>query len=124
VSKHLPAALVLLASLGFGAFAQSKRTASGIIYFTNNSPDNLQSFPVELLSSKKKAIATTNPDEHYRFAFTGIDAGKYLLKLTWPNHCVLWYRIDLTKKSETEVSIIMDAACAHDNGKIRDLPKR
>ena len=124
MSKHPLIGFLLLATLSFGALAQNKRTASGTIYFTNNTPDDLQTLPVELLTPEKKVIRTVNPDDHHRFAFTDVDAGKYLLKLTWPTHCMLWYRIDLTKKSETEIPIVMDAACAHADGKIRDLPKR
>jgi len=43
------------------------------------------------------------------------------MKVTWPEHCVLWYRVTLTTKSERNVRIIMDADCAHANGKIQDL---
>jgi hypothetical protein len=37
---------------------------------------------------------------------------------------VLWYRIDLTTKSEFDGRIIMDVDCAHANGKIQDLPEK
>src|SRR5215510_5036009 len=103
--------------------AQSRRAAAGIIYFTNNTPPDLRSFPVEILKeNRKKIVAGTRPDDHYRFAFEALKPGKYLLRLTWPNQCVLWYRLDLRKESRTEIKIIMDAACAHENGVVRDLP--
>ena len=122
--KPAVTSLMLLLSLSCAAFAQDKRTLSGIIYFTNNTPDDLQSYPVELLTAKKKIIKVTNPDDYHRFALSDIAPGKYLLKLTWPNRCVLWYRIDLTKKSANHVTVLMDADCAHFNGKTRDLPSQ
>ena len=116
---------ILLMTVPFAGdlHAQSRRMAAGIIYFTNNTPRDLRSFPVEILSQdRKKIVAVTRPDEHYRFAFKTLKPGKYLLRLTWPNQCVLWYRLDLRKESRTEIKIIMDAACAHENGVVRDLP--
>jgi len=101
-----------------------QRTLSGIIYFTNNTPDDLENFPVELYArDQKKRIAATKPNGKHRFALTDVKPGKYLLKLTWPNHCVLWYRVDLTKESLSNVRIIMDVDCAHANGSIQDLPE-
>ena len=104
---------------------RSRREVSGIIYFTNNTPRNRGTFPVELFSvDKKRRIATADRSEPDLFNFTGIRPGKYLLKFTWPQRCVLWYRIDLTKVSETDIRVIMDAACSHANGSIQDLPRR
>ena len=117
--------VMLLMATGAGAYAQARRNVNGIIYFTNNTPDDVRSFPVEVLArNRRKVVATTTPDEHHRFNFDGIVPGRYLLKLTWPQRCVLWYRLDLSRQSQTEIPIIMDAACAHSNGKIRDLPVR
>lgn len=117
------AALLLGLPLALGVYGQGRRTASGIIYFTNNAPDSLASFPVEVLTSnKKKVVAVARPDEHDRFEFRSLKPGRYLLKFTWPNHCVLWYRMDLTKESRAKIRVIMDAECAHFNGVIRNLP--
>jgi hypothetical protein len=122
VAKRIFLALLLMAN-GAGVYAQASRNVNGTIYFTNNTPDDVSSFPVEVLArNRRKIVATTRPDEHHRFNFAGVAPGKYLLKLTWPRRCVLWYRLDLSKQSQTEIPIIMDAACAHFNGKIRDLP--
>jgi hypothetical protein len=102
-----------------------RRTISGTIYYTNNTPSNRRTFPVELFSvNKNRRIATADRSDPDLFSFTGIKPGKYLLKFTWPNRCVLWYRIDLTKDSETDIRVIMDAACAHADGSIQDLPRR
>lgn len=101
-----------------------QRRLSGIIYFTNNTPSDVEEFPVELYTrDQKRRIAATKPNERHRFALTDVKPGKYLLKLTWPNHCVLWYRVDLTKQSLTNARVIMDAACAHANGAIQDFPE-
>lgn len=124
MAKRIFLAMLLIAN-GAAAYAPAGRNVNGIIYFTNNTPDDIRSFPVEVFArNRRKIIATTTPDEHHRFNFAGIAPGKYLLKLTWPQRCVLWYRLDLSEHSQTEIQIIMDAACAHFNGKIRDLPMK
>lgn len=121
--KMALAVLFISLSLSLSVYGQDKRTASGIIYFTNNAPDSLASFAVEVLTTnKKKIIAGMRPDDHHRFEFNSLKPGKYLLRVTWPNHCVLWYRMDLTKESRTNIRVFMDMECAHSNGKIRDLP--
>jgi hypothetical protein len=117
------AALFISLPLAFSAYGDDQRTASGIIYFTNNSPDSLADFRVEVLApNKKKIIAATPPNDHDRFEFRSLKPGKYLLRVTWPNHCVLSYRMDLTRESRTKIRVFMDLECAHFNGQIRDLP--
>lgn len=104
--------------------AKGQRTLSGIIYFTNNTPKDVEQFPVELFShDQKQLVAATTPDGRNRFALTNLKAGKYLLKFNWPNHWVLWYRVNLTGQSRNDVRIIMDAACAHADGSIQELPE-
>lgn len=116
--------LLVLPVAAAAARGEGQRTLSGIIYFTNNTPDDVEQFPVELYSrDQKRRVAHTTPNDKHRFALTDLKPGKYLLKLTWPNQCVLWYRVDLTKESMTNVRVIMDAACAHANGSIQDLPE-
>src|SRR5262245_34553005 len=123
MTKIALAVLLLTVPLASDLRSQTRRTAAGIIYFTNNTPSDLRSFRVEILSqNRKKTVAVTRPDEHSRFAFNTLKPGKYLLRLTWPNQCVLWYRLDLGKESRNEIKIIMDAACAHANGVVQDLP--
>jgi hypothetical protein len=121
--KPTLAILLISLSLALSVYGQDKRAASGIIYFTNNSPDSLADFRVEVLTSnKKKIIAASPPDDHHRFEFRSLKPGKYLLRVTWPNHCVLSYRMDLTKESRTKIRVLMDLECAHFNGQVRDLP--
>lgn len=121
--------LLLLISSALGAvqataMAKGRRTLTGIIYFTNNTPREKNHFPIELFTrDQKRRIAVTTPDDQSRFAFRNLKAGKYRLSLTWPNRCRLWYRVDLTKRSKIDARIIMDVDCAHFNGTIQDLPE-
>jgi hypothetical protein len=116
--------LMVLPVLQTAASAKAHRTLSGIIYFTNNTPRNVAQFPVELFTrDQKRRIAATTPNSKSQFTLSELKPGKYLLKLTWPNRCVLWYRVNLAKKSITDIRIIMDASCAHFNGSIQDLPE-
>jgi hypothetical protein len=102
-----------------------ERVLAGIIYFTNNTPPERHTFPVELYTrNQKRRIAITRPDARGSFKLTGIKPGKYLLKFTWPpDHCTLLYKVDVTKNSNTEIEVIMDAACSKHNGAVRDLPQ-
>jgi hypothetical protein len=89
MSKKVAAALIVFGMVTI-AYAQSRRSVAGIIYFSNNTPRDVRTFPVEILKSTKR-VAVTYPDEDHRFAFSNLAAGKYLLRLTWPKHCVLSY---------------------------------
>jgi hypothetical protein len=121
MSKALGAALIIIGAATMATFGQTQRRAGGIIYFTNNTPKDVRAFPIEVRKANKK-VAVTYPDEHHRFAFSNLTPGKYLLRLTWPKHCVLSYGLDLSKQSIDLIRVIMDAECAHNNGKILDLP--
>jgi len=107
------------------ALANEKtRNVRGTIYFSNNTPDNLDDFPVELLTADQKSqVAETTLTASGNFFLAGIKPGKYVLKISSPNQCTLLYRIDLRSKSITNIRVVMDAACAHTNGKLEDLPK-
>jgi hypothetical protein len=121
MSKQVAAALIVIGVATTIAFGQSQRSVGGIIYFTNNTPKDVRIFPVEILKGTKK-VAINYPDENHRFAFSNLAPGKYLLRLTWPKHCVLSYRLDLSKQSIDLIKVIMDAECAHNNGRVRELP--
>lgn len=98
------------------------RTLAGVIYFTNNSPKDVDTFPIELFNADEKLrLAATAPDAHHTFRITDLEPGEYVLRLTWPKHCTLRYRVDLRKESKTKIRVIMDAACAHDDGALREL---
>lgn len=111
----------LLPVVQAGTRVDARRTLSGIVYFTNNTPRDKDSFPVELFSRDRKRRIVAAQLKDSRFVLTDLKPGKYVLKLTWPNRCVLWYRVDLTKESISNARVIMDAACAHANGTIQDL---
>jgi hypothetical protein len=120
--KTLGAALTIIGLATIFTFGQDQRRVAGIIYFTNNTPKNLRTFPVEILKGTNRKVAVTHPDEHSRFTFSNLTPGKYLLRLTWPKQCVLSYRLDLSKRSIENIEVIMDVECAHHKGEIRDLP--
>lgn len=116
--------LMIIQAGGATVREEGGRTLSGIIYFTNNTPRDRETFPIELFTSDEKThLAGTTPDDHGSFEFKGLQPGKYLLKLTWPNFCTLSYRVDLRAASKTGIRIVMDAACAHHNGKTTELPE-
>lgn len=122
--KQLILFVLLLAApqiISVPASFEDLRTISGIIYFTNNTPHDVDTFPIELLTrDEKKLVKATTPNEH-RFSITDIEPGEYILKITQPKRCTLRYRVDVRAESKTRLRVIMDAACAHDNGAIREL---
>ena len=125
--KFILLALLLTIPQGFDTKRRKqseKHTLAGIIYFTNDTPRNRHTFPVELYTrDQKRRIAITRPDAQGRFKLAGIKPGKYLLKLTWPpDRCVLLYKIDVTKDSNKEIRVVMDTACSGGNAAPRDLP--
>jgi hypothetical protein len=128
VNGRIGISLLLFLCVGLCAAtigAQTRATLSANIYFTNNTPDNVEQFPIELFTrNRKRRVAQTRPDQQHRFTFSELAPRQYLLKVSWPDRCVLWYRIDLTNKSEFRGRIIMDLACAHSDGRIQDLPEK
>ena len=124
--KLLLLVLLLATPPASGAHAQrqTRRTLSGMIYFTNDTPPDKHTFPVELFTAdRRRRVLAVKPDRHGGFELKGIRPGRYVLKLTWPRTgCELWYRADLRRESKTEVTIVMDAACSGGSG-VRDLPR-
>ena len=115
--------VMLVAVQGVFAAAEDAGTLSGIIYFTNNSPDNMETFPVELYSrNQKRRLIASRANADSTFKLSGLRPGKYLLKFTWPpDRCTLWYRVNVPEDSKKRIRVIMDAACSSQNGKIQDL---
>ena len=101
---------------------RARRTLAGIIYFTNDTPRNLDTFPVELFThDRRRRVAAGKANARGGFELTGMRPGRYVLKLTWPpERCELWYRVDLREESKTSATVVMDAACAN-GSRIRDL---
>lgn len=101
------------------------RVISGMIYFTNDTPPDKHTFPVELFTDdrRRRRVREGRPNRHGGFELKGIRPGRYLLKLTWPRTgCELWYRADLRRESKTDITIVMDAACSG-GSRIRELPE-
>jgi hypothetical protein len=122
--KHLRIG-VLLAVTGCAAAhlrEPESRTLGGRIIFTNNTPRDLATFPVALYTpDRNRQIAATTAGARGDFTLTGVEPGRYLLRLTWAaEDCTLWYRVDLTRGSSTEFEALMDVDCAHGNGRILD----
>jgi len=116
---------ILLAATGCAAAHLREpggRTLGGDILFTNNTPRDLATFPVELYTTdRRRQVAATTAGARGAFTLTGIEPGNYLLRLTWAaERCTLWYRVDLTRASNTEFQVLMDVDCAHGNGRILD----
>ena len=126
-SRLLSIVVVVVVILVAGIRVESKtplRKLRGTVYYSNNTPANLDDFPVELLATNQKTkIAETTLTDAGHFSIDDVPAGRYLLRMTNLNNCVITFRVDLRRQSITNVRIVMDAACAHLNGKIDDLPK-
>jgi hypothetical protein len=116
-------ALLLITAQGVYAAGKGTATLSGIIYFTNNSPDNIETFPVELYTrDQKRRLVASRANSDSTFKLSGLRPGKYLLKFTWPpNRCTLWYRVEVPADSNKRIRVIMDAACSAHNGKIQNV---
>jgi hypothetical protein len=114
---------ITLQGLPFSEVKSSGHTLTGKIYFTNNTPRNYDTFPVELYTrSQKRRLISSRADASGGFELKGVKPGKYLLKFTWPpNHCTLWYRVAVPADSNKKIRVIMDAACSSQNGAIQDL---
>ena len=101
-----------------------KRSMRGKIYFSNNTPNNVDDFPVELLTSDQNSIVVaTTLTESGEFYLENLAPGRFVLRITQPGQCFLLYRADLRRRSITNTRIVMDAECAHTNGKLSDLPQ-
>ena len=112
--------IFLLAALCAAARAEGEgesktrtRTVSGMVYFTNNSPD-VYEFPVELFNSKFKRIAAkrTENDSGY-FEFKGLRPGLYYVQVLINNRCLLQYEVDARKGQPERLQVFGDAGCGH-----------
>lgn len=93
----------------------SGRTLAGVIYFTNNTPRNFDTFPVEVYTrNQKRRLAATKANAKGHFQLTGLKPGKYLLKFTWPpDRCTLWY------KDRCDYRIKQQNTCDHGRSLLR-----
>ena len=109
--------LILLTALCAAAHAKGEgktrtRTVSGMVYFTNDSPD-VHAFWVELFDSKFRRIAAKRtPDESGYFEFKGLRPARYYLQVLISSRCLLQYEVDARKAQPERMTILGDADCA------------
>ena len=110
--------LLLLAALCAAARAEGEgesktrtRTISGMVYFTNDSPD-VYDFPVELFDSKFRRIAATRtPRDRGYFEFKGLRPAKYYFQVLINSRCLLQYEVDARRGQPERMTILGDADC-------------
>jgi hypothetical protein len=123
--KNITLLIVSLLALFFPGGPTMKRdlrTLSGVIYFTNNTPRDMDTYPIELFTrDQRKLIASTKLNAQHNFSITDVAPGEYVLKITRPKVCTLRYRVDVRTESKTRIRVIMDAACAHNDGSVLEL---
>jgi hypothetical protein len=120
--------LLLAAGLCGGARADDKtarkradRTVSGIVYFTNNSPEDY-TFLVELFEgrAKRRVAAKWTDGQSGGFEFKGLRPGVYYVQVSGPDICLLQYRVDASKGQPEHLQVFGDAGCGRH--KVAGLP--
>lgn len=112
LSLLLATTALCLAARASGEGGRATRTITGMVYFTNNSPD-VYSFPVELFdSSKRRRVAATRTerDSGY-FEITGLRPGKYYLQVSIGPRCLLQYEVDARRRRPEHLRLFGDAGC-------------
>jgi hypothetical protein len=96
---------------GEGRRAKPVRKVSGMIYFTNNTPDD-RSYFVELFAGRamRRLDARWTEDGGY-FEFKGLRRGVYYVQISGPNICLLQYRVNASKAQPERLTILGDAGC-------------
>ena len=98
---------------GEGESKSRTRTVSGMVYFTNNSPD-VYAFPVELFNSKfRRVAAKRTPDDGGYFEFKRLRPGLYYVQVLINNRCLLQYEVDARKGQPERLQVFGDAGCGH-----------
>jgi hypothetical protein len=89
------------------------RTVTGIVYFTNDSPDDY-AFLVELFDARRRRVAAKWTSEQTgNFQFKGLKPGKYYLQVSGPDICLLQYEVDAREKQPERLQVFGDAGCGH-----------
>ena len=90
-----------------------KRSIVGIVYFTNNSPDDY-AFLVELFDSRRRRVAVKwTEGQTGNFEFNGLKPAKYYVQVSGPNICLLQYEVDVREKQPERLQVFGDAGCGH-----------
>lgn len=112
--------LLLIVALCAAAHAKAEgkrknaaRSIVGIVYFTNNSPDDY-AFLVELFDSRRRRVSVKwTEGQTGKFEFKGLKPGKYYLQVSGPDICLLQYEVDATEKQPERLQVFGDAGCGH-----------
>jgi hypothetical protein len=90
------------------------RSITGIVYFTNNSPDDY-TFLVELFEgrAKRRVAAKWTDGQSGNFEFKGLRPGLYYLQVSGENICLLQYEVDVTRAQPERLQVFGDAGCGH-----------
>jgi hypothetical protein len=100
---------------------KSERTVSGIVYFTNNSPED-NAFMVELFEgrTKRRVAAKWTEGQSGSFEFKGLRPGVYYVQVSGPDICLLQYMVDASKGQPERLQVFGDAGCGHHT--VKGLP--
>ena len=120
--------LLLTAALCVAAHAKDERkqkavtrSIEGIVYYTNNSPDDY-AFPVELFDARRRRVAAKwTEGQTGQFVFKGLKAGIYYLQVVASPRCLLQYEVDVREKQPERLRVFGDADCG--KAKVEGLPK-
>jgi hypothetical protein len=112
------ACLFLATCLCVGAPGEDKagsgkgaRTVSGVVYFTNNSPEDY-TFLVELFRGRaKRRVAVQWTERRGHFEFKGLRPGVYYVQVSGENICLLQYEVDASSKQPEHLQVFGDADC-------------
>ena len=100
---------------------KSGRTVSGIVYFTNNSPEDY-TFLVELFEGRaKRRVAARWTEGRGHFEFKGLRPGVYYLQVSGSNICLLQYKVDASKGQPERLQVFGDADCGRQH--VAGLPE-
>jgi hypothetical protein len=104
-----------------GKNKNAARTIEGIVYFTNNSPDDY-AFLVELFDARRRRVAARwTEGRSSEFEFKGLKAAKYYLQVSGPDICLLQYEVDARRNQPERLQVFGDAGCGHHS--VAGLPK-
>lgn len=103
------------------ANGRGTRSIVGIVYFTNNSPED-RSYFVELFTgrAKRRVAAQWTEGQSGNFEFKGLRPGVYYLQVSGPNICLLQYEVDASKGQPERLRVFGDADCGR--SKVAGLP--
>jgi hypothetical protein len=94
------------------AAQRGRRTISGGVNFTNNTPPAHRYLFQLYTYDLRRVVATRKTDGEAGFTFRNLKPGRYVLIVSGPYICRLWYEVDVRREPETELTILGDADCS------------